>query len=96
MSKYIDADRLKEEIEKQMESVVRHSDLGEPDDLYYDGRRSILVMLRDFIDSLQQEMWKPNKEQMEALNVLNLYGNLSYVGQQNQLILLYQDLKKLM
>ena len=39
--------------------------------------------------------WKPSEGQMEALNVLNLYGELSYVGQQNQLISLYQDLKKL-
>lgn len=53
--RYIDTDHLKVEIEKQMEDVERHSDLGEPDDLYYDGRRSILVMLRSFIDSLQQE-----------------------------------------
>lgn len=52
---YIDADRLKAEIEEQMEDVKRHSDLGESDDLYYDGRRSILVMLRSFIDYLQQE-----------------------------------------
>ena len=40
--------------------------------------------------------WKPSKEQMEALNALNLHGGLSYVGQQNQLISLYQDLKELM
>ena len=40
--------------------------------------------------------WKPSEEQMEALNTLNLHGDLSYVGQQNQLISLYQDLKKLM
>ena len=39
--------------------------------------------------------WKPSEEQMEALNALNLHGDLSYVGQQNQLISLYQDLKKL-
>lgn len=60
--KYIDADRLKAEIEKQMEDVKRHSDLGEPDDLYYDGRRSILVMLRSFIDSLQQEPIEKDEE----------------------------------
>jgi len=48
------------------------------------------------LDVLNKPMWKPNEEQMKALNALNLYGNLSYVGQQNQLISLYQDLKKLM
>ena len=40
--------------------------------------------------------WKPSEEQMKALNVLNCHGALSYVGQQNQLISLYNDLKKLM
>lgn len=40
--------------------------------------------------------WCPSEEQMKALNALNLYGDLSYAGQQNQLISLYQDLKKLM
>ena len=40
--------------------------------------------------------WCPSEEQMKALNALNLYGDLSYVGQQKQLISLYQDLKKLM
>lgn len=39
--------------------------------------------------------WKPSEEQMKALNALNCYGDLSYVGQQNQLISLYNDLKKL-
>jgi hypothetical protein len=42
-----------------------------------------------------QPHWKPSKEQMEALNALNCHGDLSYVGQQNQLISLYNDLKKL-
>ena len=40
--------------------------------------------------------WKPSEEQMKALNALNLHGGLSYVGQQNQLISLYQQLKKLL
>ena len=39
--------------------------------------------------------WKPSEEQMDALNALNCHGDLSYVGQQNQLISLYNDLKKL-
>lgn len=40
--------------------------------------------------------WKSSEEQMKALNALNCHGDLSYVGQQNQLISLYNDLKKLM
>ena len=39
--------------------------------------------------------WKPSEEQMEALNTLNCHGGLSYIGQQNLLISLYNDLKKL-
>ena len=44
----------------------------------------------------EAQEWKPSEEQMEALNALNCHGDLSYVGQQNQLISLYNDLKKLM
>lgn len=48
-----------------------------------------------FLKSLRPS-WKPSEEQMDALNALNCHGDLSYVGQQNQLISLYNDLKKLM
>ena len=43
-----------------------------------------------------QPHWKPTEEQMKALNAINCYGELSYVGQQSQLIYLYNNLKKLM
>ena len=49
----------------------------------------------DFLKSLHPS-WKPSEEQMEALNALNCHGELSYVGQQNQLISLQNDLEKLM
>ena len=39
--------------------------------------------------------WKPSEEQMKALNAMNCYGELSYQGQQQLLIDLYQQLKKL-
>lgn len=42
------------------------------------------------------EGWKPSEEQMKALNAVNCDGGISYVGQQNDLISLYNDLKKLM
>lgn len=42
-----------------------------------------------------QSSWKPNDEQMEALHDLNLTGNISYAGQGQILIELYNDLKKL-
>lgn len=59
------------------------------------GKASMLMGLTDKLKFLRPS-WKPNKEQMEALNALNCHGDLSYVGQQNQLISLYNDLKKLM
>ena len=40
--------------------------------------------------------WKPSEEQMKALNAINCHGELSYFGQQSQLISLYNNLKKLM
>jgi hypothetical protein len=42
-----------------------------------------------------QPHWKPNEEQMEALNAINNVGELSYVGQADLLIKLYNDLEKL-
>ncbi len=52
--------------------------------------------LDGYEEGLSKSHWKPSEEQMEALNALNCHGDLSYVGQQNQLISLYNDLKKLM
>ena len=42
-----------------------------------------------------QPHWKPSEEQMVALNALNCHGGLSYAGQQEHLISLYNDIKKL-
>ena len=39
--------------------------------------------------------WKPSDEHMKALHDLNLTGKISYVGQGQVLIELYNDLKKL-
>ena len=56
-------------------------------------KNGVYILIKDI---KPQPSWKPSEEQMKALNALNLHGDLSYVGQQNQLISLYQDLKKLM
>lgn len=56
-------------------------------------KNGVYILIKDI---KPQPSWKPSEKQMEALNALNLHGDLSYVGQQNQLISLYQDLKKLM
>ena len=39
--------------------------------------------------------WRPSKEQMQALNAINTIGEISYVGQGDLLIELYNELKKL-
>lgn len=50
----------------------------------------------DWLKSLRpQNTWKPSDEQMRALHNLNLTGNISYAGQVQELINLYNDLKKL-
>lgn len=50
----------------------------------------------DFLKSLKQRnIWKPSDEQMKALHDMNLTGNISYAGQGQVLIELYNDLKKL-
>lgn len=94
--KYIDADKLKDNIIKRYDEMLKRAKIDANNAEYLNGKADAYRAIYDLIDSLQQEMWKPNKEQMEALNALSLYGGLSYVGQQNKLISLYQDLKKLM
>lgn len=42
-----------------------------------------------------QSHWKPSEEQIKALHDMNLTGNISYAGQGQVLIELYNDLKKL-
>lgn len=39
--------------------------------------------------------WKPSDEQMAALNDINLTGGISYLGQGQELVNLYNDLKKI-
>ena len=42
-----------------------------------------------------QNKWKPSDEQITALSEINLTGYISYAGQGQELINLYNDLKKL-
>ena len=49
-----------------------------------------------FLKTLKpQKQWKPSEEQIRALHDLNLTGNISYAGQGQFLVELYNDLKKL-
>jgi hypothetical protein len=49
----------------------------------------------NWLKSIKSNHWKPSEEQMEALNAINNVGELSYVGQADLLIKLYNDLEKL-
>ena len=58
-------------------------------------RENYLVLAEKLKSLRSKSHWKPSEEQMKALNALNCCGDLSYIGQQSQLISLYNDLKKL-
>jgi len=66
-------------------------------ELYYGiGDDSEKQICLSWLKSLKQRMgWKPSDEQMKALHDMNLTGNISYAGQGQTLIELYNDLKKL-
>ena len=89
--KYIDAEELKTELNKRIELLENgdaHPEVMKRVEGVIKGYKATLSI----IDSLQQEMWKPSKEQMEALyNVefkeFKKFGPI--------LESLYNDLKKL-
>lgn len=55
------------------------------------------VEMLSFLKSLRpQPHWKPSEEQMRALNEIICLGEISYVGQEEELIALRNKLKKLM
>ena len=60
---------------------------------YYQRDIDWLKLLKERVQP--QNTWKPSKEQMRALHDMNLTGNISYAGQGQTLIELYNDLKKL-
>ena len=65
---------------------------------------SLLNIVPDKIDKIRvwlkslkdRYTWKPSDKQMKALSDINLTGGISYAGQGQELINLYNDLKKLM
>lgn len=74
----------REEDEAKLKSILFHIEDVENKDVI------------DWLKSLKDRMtWKPSEEQMKALHGLNLTGNISYAGQGQTLINLYNDLKKL-
>ncbi len=49
-------EKVRAEIERLMKDVEIHSDIGDiQQDSYYDGRRSVLCLIRGFINSMQEE-----------------------------------------
>ena len=66
MGKYIDVEELKTELNKRIELLENgdaHPEVMKRVEGVIQGYKATLSI----IDSLQQEMWKPSKEQMEAL-----------------------------
>jgi hypothetical protein len=64
---------------------------------FFGGDCSLVGWLRKSLkDRVQpQNTWKPSGVQMAALNSINVIGSISYPWQGQELINLYQDLKKL-
>ena len=61
---------------------------------YCDSRKELSDWLQSLKDRIQpQKQWKPSDEQMKALHDLNLTGNISYAGQGQTLIDLFNSLK---
>ena len=53
-------------------------------------------MVTDWLKFLKERYtWKPSEKQMKALNTITVTGGISYAGQEQTLINLYNDLKKL-
>ena len=68
--KYIEADRLRAEIEIKKKTEGWCEVGKDTADIYYArGVRFTCDFVLNLIDSLQQEMWKPSEEQMEALKL---------------------------
>lgn len=67
MTHYIDADLLRAEIDKRYAEY--RAKMKTDDFTYYEGMADALDLFEQYIDSLQQEMWKPSYEQMKALEV---------------------------
>lgn len=79
-------------------AIIALGDMYDPDDPdnTYVGYSMPFNKAVERLKSLKQRIgWKPSDEQMKALHDLNLTGNISYAGQGQVLIELYNDLKKL-
>ena len=59
------------------------------------GSKKEITLSEELLSFRPQNTWKPSDEQMKALHDINLTGNISYAGQGQVLIELYNDLKKL-
>lgn len=63
---------------------------------FYPKENKEMEALKTWLKSLKERYtWKPSDEQMKALNAINVTGGVSYAGQVQELITLFNDLKKL-
>jgi hemerythrin len=67
-----------------------------PQHLTAESYTACINWFKDLKDRVQsQSQWKPSDEQMRALSDINLTGSISYAGQGQELVNLYNDLKNL-
>ena len=85
------------EDEKMKDLIISVLEVNHSKGIFKAGLRAIRTEeIVSWLKSLKQRYtWKPSEEQMKALHDMNLTGNISYAGQGQTLIELYNDLKKL-
>ena len=94
MNKYINVDKLIAKIKARQSELVEHIKTDTSSEKAIDGSKTVeLQWVLDIIDSFQQEMWKPNEEQLEAVQYVSQFD---YGGHKAALTSLYEQLKKLM
>ena len=108
MKQYIDKSALVAEIERrislfQKEKKTEKWSVLQMNIVSLGARIAMLEEILSFLNTLEvkevdlnrESAWKPSDDQMRALHDMNLTGNISYAGQGQTLIELYNDLKKL-
>ena len=100
MNKYINVDKLIAKIKARQSELVEHIKTDTSSEKAIDGSKTVeLQWVLDIIDSFQQEMWKPNEEQMSAVesaySVLKSHDTWGEDEHLSTLMSLINDLKKL-
>ena len=91
--KYIDADKLIKSVNNYQEGAKAALNPIDGDADYYKGKIDACKDIQEFITSRQQEIWKPNEEQIMALRyVLN---HIPYDSRKEEISGLLEQILKL-